>query len=363
MIIMSHKMMALGIAGMIFAGCSGGSLTTREKGAGIMQILYANLATDGLPALALAVDPPENDLMKRAPRDPRVGIFTRPVVLILLTAGVGRDHQHRLADVASLRRTPGQRSDGDDVHHARVDPVLQRLQLPFGSAVGVPVAVREPVAEPGRGLGARAACGDRLHPVPAAGVRHVLPLGGGSGTDGRPRVHDRAGRRAGEVAGAAGPVRAAFVSARLSSHNGICAAAFRVPRSFRTRIAEWLLLAIAMACPAVAFAQDRGVTRGVHVRSLAAGWGTAWEFGVPGYGKTTSDVRFVAFHPGLGWFVANRSELFGEAALFWYSRPQSALAVGPLAIGARHHFRDRGRLLPFVSPAPGSSSRRSTFPS
>ena len=35
MIIMSHKMIALGIAGMIFAGCSGGSLTTREKGAGI----------------------------------------------------------------------------------------------------------------------------------------------------------------------------------------------------------------------------------------------------------------------------------------------------------------------------------------
>ena len=83
------------------------------------------------------------------------------------------------------------------------------------------------------------------------------------------------------------------------------------------------------------------------------GWGTAWEFGVPGYGKTTSDVRFVAFHPGLGWFVANRSELFGEAAVFWYSRPHSALAVGPLAIGARHHFWDRGRLLPFVSAGAG----------
>ena len=53
-----------------------------------VQILYVNLATDGLPALALAVDPPETDLMQRAPRDPRVGIFTRPVVLILLTAGI-----------------------------------------------------------------------------------------------------------------------------------------------------------------------------------------------------------------------------------------------------------------------------------
>ena len=34
-----------------------------------VQILYVNLATDGLPALALAVDPPEDDLMQRQPRD------------------------------------------------------------------------------------------------------------------------------------------------------------------------------------------------------------------------------------------------------------------------------------------------------
>jgi Ca2+-transporting ATPase len=53
-----------------------------------VQILYVNLATDGLPALALAVDPPEGDLMRRAPRDRSSGIFTRPVVMLMLVGGV-----------------------------------------------------------------------------------------------------------------------------------------------------------------------------------------------------------------------------------------------------------------------------------
>jgi len=53
-----------------------------------VQILYVNLATDGLPALALAVDPPDDDLMQRKPRDPRIGVFTRPVVAMLLAAGL-----------------------------------------------------------------------------------------------------------------------------------------------------------------------------------------------------------------------------------------------------------------------------------
>ena len=52
-----------------------------------VQILYVNLATDGLPALALAADPPEPDLMRRRPRDPRVGIFTRPVVTLMVVGG------------------------------------------------------------------------------------------------------------------------------------------------------------------------------------------------------------------------------------------------------------------------------------
>ncbi|MBM3227733.1 cation-translocating P-type ATPase [Candidatus Peribacteria bacterium] len=51
------------------------------------QILYVNLATDGLPALALSVEPPEEDLMRKPPRSSRSGIFSRRTLTLMVLGG------------------------------------------------------------------------------------------------------------------------------------------------------------------------------------------------------------------------------------------------------------------------------------
>ncbi len=57
-----------------------------------VQLLFVNIATDGPPALALAFDPPDPDIMDRPPRDRRKGIFsgsvTRMIVLMALWTGL-----------------------------------------------------------------------------------------------------------------------------------------------------------------------------------------------------------------------------------------------------------------------------------
>lgn len=52
-----------------------------------VQLLWTNMATDSLPALALGVDPGESGIMQRPPRGPNEGIITRHTVFTILTRG------------------------------------------------------------------------------------------------------------------------------------------------------------------------------------------------------------------------------------------------------------------------------------
>lgn len=53
-----------------------------------MQILMVNLVTDGLPAIALGLDPAEEDTMKQPPRDANAGIFCGGLVFTILLRGI-----------------------------------------------------------------------------------------------------------------------------------------------------------------------------------------------------------------------------------------------------------------------------------
>ena len=53
-----------------------------------LQILWMNLVTDGLPALALAVEPPEPDIMSRPPFSPKESIFARGLGFYIVRIGI-----------------------------------------------------------------------------------------------------------------------------------------------------------------------------------------------------------------------------------------------------------------------------------
>ena len=53
-----------------------------------IQMLWINLVTDGLPAIALGIDPPARDIMGRPPRDPRESVFSRGLSLRIIERGI-----------------------------------------------------------------------------------------------------------------------------------------------------------------------------------------------------------------------------------------------------------------------------------
>lgn len=53
-----------------------------------LQILLMNLVTDGMPALALGVEPSDDDIMNRPPRDPKARPISRSGLLMIVAFGV-----------------------------------------------------------------------------------------------------------------------------------------------------------------------------------------------------------------------------------------------------------------------------------
>ena len=188
-----------------------------------VQILYVNLATDGLPALALAVDPPEQDLMRRRPRDPRVGIFTRPVVTVAARGGLwsalvnialftwllraGRP----LAEVMAMTFVSLVLIQFFNAYNCRSDR-LSVFRQPFANRwLNVAVAWE---------LVLLVIICSALSP---AGVRHVQHDASRLDADNRPGVLDRAGPGSGEVDGAAWLVRGTCLTCSGASlASGLC---------------------------------------------------------------------------------------------------------------------------------------------
>lgn len=52
-----------------------------------IQILWVNLVTDGLPAIALGLDPAEKDIMMRPPRDSKENIFSQGLLNLIIFRG------------------------------------------------------------------------------------------------------------------------------------------------------------------------------------------------------------------------------------------------------------------------------------
>ena len=75
---------------------------------GALQILWLNMLTDVFPALALALEPSDPDVMAQPPRDPREPLMSRPFVWLISWQGT------LLAGVTLAAFFVGMRWDGAD---------------------------------------------------------------------------------------------------------------------------------------------------------------------------------------------------------------------------------------------------------
>ena len=107
---------------------------------------------------------------------------------------------------------------------------------------------------------------------------------------------------------------------------------------------------IALSLSAPVRADEPAFRKGNRTRGLIGGWGHSWR---PAFGKTRSQISFLAFAPRMGWFVTDRFELYGEGTLFLYNQPEAAVAAGLNGLAARYYLKTSGRWIPYVHGGAG----------
>ncbi|MGG1759708.1 calcium-translocating P-type ATPase, SERCA-type [Bacillus velezensis] len=107
-----------------------------------IQILWVNLVTDGLPAMALGMDQPEGDLMRRKPRHPKEGVFARKLGWKVVSRGFLIGAATILAFIIVYHRNPENLSYAQTVAFATL--VLAQLIHVFDCRSETSVFSRNP---------------------------------------------------------------------------------------------------------------------------------------------------------------------------------------------------------------------------
>ena len=96
-----------------------------------IHILWINLVTDSLPALALAVDPPAKDIMSRKPNKNTKGIFTKGITFRIIYQGLMIGLLTLAAFIIGLS------VDGDEAYKIKVAQTMSFTVLAFSELVHV----------------------------------------------------------------------------------------------------------------------------------------------------------------------------------------------------------------------------------